>query len=200
MLDPAALESIPVPLPTPAQTPDIALLDAERDAATARIRLEQTRGIPDVTLRGGVRTFGVADELAFVVGGSMPLGAGEANRANVERAEAERLAAEREIAAARTSRDREIMRLRARLDVNAAEIRRIDAEVLPKAEETVQLVRDGFNRGGFDIIDVIDAQRALIDAQSRRVEVLRTLHVDQATTDRLTGRFSDLVPELEPNP
>jgi cobalt-zinc-cadmium efflux system outer membrane protein len=200
-LDPTALEALPgASAAMPERTTDLALLEAERDAATSRIRLEQSRSVPDITLKGGVRTFGVADELAFIVGGSMPLGVYDTNRGNIERAEAERLAAERDIAAARVARDREIVRLRARLEADATEIRRIEMEVVPKAQETITLVREGFNRGGFSTIDVIDAQRALIDAQARRLQVLRNLQLDQAALDRLTDRFADLIPDMETLP
>jgi cobalt-zinc-cadmium efflux system outer membrane protein len=194
-LDPAALERLAdLPIAAPARSADLALLEAERDAAAARIRVEQARTVPDVTLRGGVRMFGLADEVALVAGGSMPLGSYAANRANIERAEAERLAAEREIAAARAVRDREVMRLRARLAANETELRRIDAEILPRAEETVRLVREGFARGGFSPLDVIEAQRALLDARARRIEVLRQFHSDRASLDRLIDRFAHLVP------
>ena len=54
-------------------------------------------------------------------------------------------------------------------------------------------MREGFNRGGFQYLDVTEAQRALIAARSRRVEVLRQFHLDQAALDRLTGRHAALV-------
>src|SRR3546814_4474126 len=83
-----------------------------------------------------------------LVGGSIPLGGRQANRGNVERAQAERLAAEAELAVARVERKREIDRLVAQRAALVTEIGRIDREVLPIAERAVVLVRDGFNRGG----------------------------------------------------
>ncbi len=194
-LNPAALETLAEPLPaTPALTLDLALLEREREAATARIRLEQVRMVPDVTVRGGLRSFGIGDEVALVVGGSLPLGINDSNRGNIERAEAERAAIEHEIAAARAARDREVVRLRARVEANMSEIRRLDAEIFPKADETLRLVRDGFNQGAFNYIDVIEAQRVVTDAAARRLSVLKNLHTERAILDRLTDRFADLIP------
>ena len=194
-LNPTALETLAEPLPaTPALTLDLALLEREREAATARIRLEQVRMVPDVTVRGGVRSFGIGDEVALVVGGSLPLGTNDTNRGNIERAEAERAAIEHEIAAARAARDRAVVRLRARLDANMSEIRRLDAEIFPKAAETLRLVREGFDQGAFNYIDVIEAQRVVNDASARRLSVLKNLHTERATLDRLTDRFADLIP------
>ncbi len=184
--------SPPGDLPSP-DTPDLALLDAEREVAVAAVRVEQARGVPDPTLRGGVRYYGEGDEVAFVVGGSIPLGARKANRANIERAQAERSAAEQDVAAARLVRQREIVRLTVRLRALALESERIRAEVIPHAIRTVEQVTAGFNRGGFQYLDVTEAERALGDARGRRVEVLRDYHTTLAALDRLTGKHAALV-------
>jgi cobalt-zinc-cadmium efflux system outer membrane protein len=175
-------------------------LAATRDAALARVDLERARQVADPTLRAGVRYFGQGSDVALVVGGTIPLQRYDTNKAGVERALAERNAAEADIAAARVLQAREVARLRAKLAASAAESERIRAEVIPSAIKTVELVRAGFNRGGFQYIDVTEAERALADARARRVAVLRQHHADQAALDRLTGRFAHLAstPSAEP--
>jgi cobalt-zinc-cadmium efflux system outer membrane protein len=200
-LDVAEFENTAAQLPPfPAQSVDLALLEAIREAANGQVLVERSRAVPDLTLRGGVRYLEQGRDLALVVGGSIPIGIYDTNRGNIERAEAERLAAEREIAASRLARVRDTVRLQARITENAAEANRIQAEVLPKAEETVALVRDGFNRGGFSYIDVIDAQRALIEARMQRIEALRAFHADRATLNRLAATHADLISKEETRP
>jgi cobalt-zinc-cadmium efflux system outer membrane protein len=200
-LDAAEFENTDAELPVlPAQSVDLALMEAMRETADAQVTLERSRAVPDLTLRGGVRYIEQGRDLALVVGGSIPIGIYDTNRGNIERAEAERLAADRDIAAARLARTRDTVRLQARISANAAEANRIRAEVLPKAEETVALVRDGFNRGGFSYLDVIDAQRALIDARVRRIEALKAFHTDRAVLNRLAARHADLIPSEETRP
>lgn len=198
-LDPSVFEALDDDAPREAATPDLAVLEAERDAALARVRVEQSRAVQDPTLRAGVRHFREGGDIAVVVGGSIPLGRGDANRGDIERARAESLAAEADIAAARLERDREITRLTARRDNAAAELRRIDAEVLPSARRAVALVREGFNRGGgaFTYLEVAEAQRAVIDARARRVELLKSFHADGARLDRLTARHASLIASAE---
>jgi cobalt-zinc-cadmium efflux system outer membrane protein len=178
---------------------DLGLLDAERQAAEARIKLAQANSVTDPTMRAGVRHFGQGNEVALVVGGSIPLGGRQANRGNVERAQAERLAAEAELAVARVERKREINRLVAQRTALLTEIGRIDREVLPSAERAVVLVRDGFNRGGtaFTFLEVAQAQQAVIDARTRRLELLRRYHLDGVRLDRLTGRHASLIASAE---
>jgi cobalt-zinc-cadmium efflux system outer membrane protein len=200
-LDISEFENTEAPLPAfPAQSVDLALLEAVRETADTQIAVEQSRAVPDLTLRGGVRYLEDGRDLAFVVGGSLPIGVYDTNRGNIERAEAERLAADREIAAARLARVRDTVRLQARIATSAAEASRIEAEVLPKAEEAVALVRDGFNRGGFSYLDVIDAQRALIEARIRRIEALKALHTDRAALNRLAASHADLISSEETRP
>lgn len=192
-LDLETFFQVAAPGAPPAQeTADLALLAATREIAAARVQVERTRQTADPTLRAGVRYFGEGSDVAFVVGGSIPLQRYDINKAGVDRAQAEHTAAESDIAAARVMREREITRLTARLAAAALESERIRAEVIPSAMRTVDLVRAGFNRGGFQYLDVTEAERALADARERRVVVLRQFHIDQAALDRLTGRHAGL--------
>lgn len=172
--------------------PDQALLIASRELAEARVRVERTKKVADPTLRAGLRYFGDGSDVALVFGGTLPLQIHDTNTAGVEQALAERNATEADLAEAKLLREREIARLVARLNASASESERIRAEVIPHAIRTVDLVRDGFNRGGFQYIDVTEAERALADARERRVLVLRQFHKDQAALDRLTGRHAAL--------
>lgn len=171
---------------------DLALLEAERDVAIANIRVEQARAVVDPTVRAGVRYLGDGNNIAFVVGGTIPLRRYDTNRSGIERARAERNAAEADIAVARLAREREIAQLTAKISSAATEAERIRAEVIPPAIKSVEQVREGFNRGGFSYLDVTEAERALADARARRVSVLRQYHLDQAALDRLTGRQAAL--------
>ena len=182
---------------------DLQLLAAERDAAVAAIRVEQAKAVTDPTVRAGVRYLGQGDNIALVVGGTLPLRRYDTNQAGIERAQAERTAAEVEIETARLSLARETAHLSRRITAAAGESERIRAEVVPAAIRAVEQVRAGFNRGGFQYIDIAEAENALFDVRARRVLVLRQLHLDQAALDRLTGRHADLVSQTasaEPRP
>lgn len=172
---------------TSTEVPDLKLLAVEQAVAAARIVVEQTRAVQDPTVSLGVRHLQDEGAVALVVGATIPLGRYDTNRGAIDRARAERTAIEADLGALRIEREREIARLIARRAAAAAEVRKTDAEVLPNAQRAVTLVREGFNRGGFSYLDVIAAQRALIEAKARRVEILKTFHQDGASLDRLTG-------------
>jgi cobalt-zinc-cadmium efflux system outer membrane protein len=176
----------------PVAAADLTLLEAERDAAAASVRVEQSRAVTDPQIRGGVRHFGQGNDVALVVGGTLPLRLYDNNKGAIDRAISERSAAEADITAERIVREREIARLLARMSASAGESERLRAEVIPRAILAVEQVRDGFNRGGFQYLNVADAEKALADARARRVAVLRQFHLDQAALDRLTGRHAAL--------
>lgn len=171
---------------------DIAVLEAEQRTAGARIGLERSRAIPDPSVRIGVRHFNETRDSAVIGGLSIPIPLFDNNKGNIERAEAERQAAELDVMAARKALRRELTRLNSRLVANAAEAQRIQTEVVPQAERAVQLIRDGLERGAFNYIEFVDAQRVLNDARLRRIESLRAFHQDNATVARLVGRHTRL--------
>src|SRR3546814_18656249 len=83
------------------------------------------------------------------------------------------------MAVTRAEIGRENDRLVAERGLIAAEIKRIDAEVLPSASRAVRLIQDGLARGGtaFTFLEFSQAQTALSEARSRRVELLRRFHL-----------------------
>src|SRR5690606_33768062 len=158
------------PLPV-MDSPDEAVLAAERNAAQARIALARSETARDPTLRGGVRWLAAEDAAALVAGVSIPLGPTPAARGGAAQAEAERGAADAEIAGAPAARQREIAMLTARREAVAAEIAALDSGVIPAAARAADMARDGFKRGGgaFTWMEVSAAETAEFDARLRRV-------------------------------
>lgn len=200
-LDSAAFFAFPMTSPPPLgeDLPELQQLAAERGFADARIAMERSRAVPDPRLRAGARYLADGEGVALVVGGTIPLQRYDTNQGAIEQAQAERIAADKDFAALRIEREREIARLVARRAAAIREIERIDAEVLPSADRAVRLVRDGFNRGGgaFTFTEVMQAEQAVTDAEARRIELLRSFHLDGARLDRLQAVHLPLITSRE---
>ena len=173
---------------------DVAVLEAERKRAVARVDVERSRAVPDPAVRVGVRHFSDTRDSALIAGLSIPIPIFDNNSDNIEKAEAERRATELEIASSRKAIRREVERLQSRLAASLTEARRIQSEVIPKAERAVRLISEGLQRGAFSYVEFVDAQRTLNDAHLRRIAALKSFHVDQAALGRLTGRHARLSP------
>ncbi len=194
-LELASFEHLSAAAPVSGVTPDLQLADAEAGRADAQLRLERARAIPDVDVQVGYREFLETDETALVVGFSMPLQIWDRNADNVARARAERDRAGYQ----RQARARALVRERALL-ANQAETARLeveglDARVIPSSEEALRFARDGYARGAFSYIDVLEAQRALSEARLRRIASLRSYHRAQASLTRLSGARAEEIPQ-----
>lgn len=173
------------------QSPDLRLAEAQEGRADAEFRLERARRIPDVDLQAGVREFNESDESAVVVGIAVPLQLWDRNGDNILRARAERDRARLQ----REAFGRTVARQRAAL-VNQIETARIevqglDARVIPSSDEALRFARDGYVRGAFSYIDVLEAQRALSEARLRRIQALRSHHRALASLERLSGDHAE---------
>lgn len=178
--------------------PDLARLAAQRDRANAATRVERSLAWQNPTVSFGYRQFAADnDEGALVAGVSIPLGIFDRNQGSVSRARAEQRRAEFDLEAGRRALEREFSALQRAISADAAAISATEDEVIPQAERALALAQDGYNRGAFSYLDVLEAQRALSDARQSRVDALRTFHNNEAALDRLTARFADTLPEQE---
>lgn len=72
----------------------------------------------------------------------------------------------------------------------AAALERIDGlkgRVLPELEATLALTREGYERGKFDFLRVLDAQRAVYEVQSEILDAQVDYHLAKASMEQLTG-------------
>ena len=202
-----SLASAALDLPTPDghghdtlgdASPDLARLAAERERAAAAVRVERSLAWQNPTLSLGYRRFEDRDgDGALVAGFSIPLGVFDRNQGARARAEADRRRAEFQLEAGRRALAREYATLQRAMTADAAAVRASEGSVIPQAERALALAQDGYNRGAFSYLDVLDAQRALTDAREARVEALLSYHTNEAALDRLTARFAALLPGEE---
>lgn len=177
------------------QSPDIARLTVERDRFGAAVSVERSLAWQNPTLSFGYRRFeDRSGDGALVAGVSIPLGVFDRNQGAVARARAEQRRSENELEAARRSLTREYAALERAIASDAAAVRATEEEVIPQAERALTLAQDGYDRGAFSYLDVLEAQRALSDARQNRVDSLRSYHSNEAALDRLTARFGEALP------
>ncbi|MEJ0058182.1 MAG: TolC family protein [Terricaulis sp.] len=183
-------------------SPDIARLATERERAGASVRVEQSLAWQNPSLSFGYRRFEDrdGDGGALVAGVSIPLGVFDRNQGSVARARAEERRAGFNLEAGRQTLAREHAALERAIATDAAAISATEDDVIPQAERALSLAQDGYNRGAFSYLNVLEAQRSLSDARQTRVDALRSYHANEAALDRLTARFSEALPNEEIHP
>lgn len=167
--------------------PERALALAEEKVRTAEVALARTKRTPDLSISLGFRHGESLDDRAAVAGFSVPLqlfdrAQGEIGGAEamVGKARAETTAVEVRLRAALASLHQELLRASGEMDV-------MRKEIIPRAEESLVLARDGFAQGLFSQLDLLDAQRTLVEVRLEYIEAATGYHRLVAEVERLLG-------------
>jgi cobalt-zinc-cadmium efflux system outer membrane protein len=169
------------------RNPDLARWDAEIEQRKAAVVVESAGRIPDLTLTGGVRTFGGTDDVTYVAAISMPLPLFGRNQGAIIEADQE---------LARTRAEQRAVRREVRADLSGeyqklvaarAEIEALEEAVLPDAEAAFEAIREGYRWGKFEYLDLLDAQRTLVQAKAQAVDARAAYHAARARLERLTA-------------
>lgn len=163
-----------------------AAAQADREAAARRLTIERLRPAPDPTLSIGVRKFRENDATALVAGVSLPLPLFDRNSGNIAAARADVNAAEARLTAARLEAEAAVRTSVVRIE--AAESRLTAARESEKtAAEAYRLARIGYEAGKLQLVELVNARRALADARTQTIAAAVERIGAQAAQARLGG-------------
>ncbi|WP_394781938.1 TolC family protein [Undibacterium sp.] len=175
------------PLGSLAGSPQLAQARLEIDLQHAQLAMERSRRVPDLTLSLGAKRDEQAGLSQTVIGLSMPLPLLDSNRGNV-------LVASRKLDKARDELVALENRLALELAIAArqrqraeADLRALRSDILPGAQSAYDAAIRGFELGKFSFLDVLDAQRTLLQHKSHYLRSLAEFYRAQADIGRLTG-------------
>lgn len=169
-------------------SPDIERWDQEERLRRARRDLAYAEGIPDYTLSGGLERFESTDSFGFRIGISLPLPLHDRNQGRVS--EAQRYleqAADQKAAELRRS-DQALSAITQSMLRAYNHASALQSQVLPAAAETFELTGYGYRYGKFGLLDVLDAERTLVEARSEYVEALAEYYLAGVQLERLIAQ------------
>jgi len=166
-----------------------ALLAARTEAQRrkALIDVERSKAVPDVTLSVGAKRDNELGRTQAVVGITVPLPLFDRNQGAILEASKRADKAQDELQAARLRVGAELQAAAAQLAIARTSLQALKATVLPAARQAHDAARQGFEAGKFGFLDVIDAQRTLLQARARYLSTLSTAHQAATAIDRLLG-------------
>lgn len=184
------------------QAPDLRRARAGVAHRSALVRVEQSRRMPDVTLVVGAQRETSAErpgeERRAVLGVSVPLPLFDRNGGAV-------LASLRRVDQAREELEAERVRLQAelaqaygRLLASAEEAALIRKEIVPGAEQAHGAANRGYELGKFGLLDVLDAQRTLVQSRHQYLKAVADGYRALADIERLVGPLSREEPQEKP--
>ncbi len=183
--EPPALNSINERL---RQNPEIARQQTEIKLQKARLSLAQAAAIPDITVGGGMKRHEDNDNYTFLVGFSMALPVFDRNQGGISTAKAQ--------VTGRESAHRIVdIKLKTALQQNHeqfqaayAEVNSLQNQILPVAEKTFESINYGYRQGQFAFLDVLDAQRTLIELREQLLDALQEYHNQRLNIERLISQ------------
>lgn len=186
-LSPGAAPTAEALLDKVEQTAEWRLAAAQVERGEASLGSEKAQRIPDLTVSLGSQYSREDRERVNVVGLSMPLPLFDRNQGNV-------LVAARRADQARDLRN--AVELRLRSETRSAlsqwatamqEVQAYDRTILPSAQQAVDTATRGFEMGKFAFLDVLDAQRTLIEARGLYLDALAAATDARAQLERVYG-------------
>lgn len=169
--------------------PAIERAAAEVEAGSAALKLERAQGVPDVSLIVGSKREGPERERVRqnIVGLSIPLPLFNRNQGAILAAERRADKARAELEATRLRIRAEALQAHARMQAALQQERLVRADVLPGARYAAEAALKGFEAGKFNYVEVLDAQRTLVQAQAQHLRVLSDFYRAKADLSRLVG-------------
>ena len=145
-----------------ASHPQIDLQQAVISSRRASLELEQAQAAQDVTVGGGVRFLREGTDAAFVAGVSMPIPFRNKNQGNIRAARETLAGAEQSLRAIDASLRANVLAAWQEMAAAHAAARTLRSDALPATEEAHAVVRRAYAEGQLPLIDVLDAQRAVV--------------------------------------
>ena len=160
----------------------------EVDRRRALIDVERSKGVPDLTLSVGVKRDNDLGRTQAVVGVSIPLPFFDRNQGATYEAAKRAERASDDYQAVRIRALTELQKASSQLAVGRNAAQTLKTTVLPAAQKAYDAATTGFQAGKFGFLDVIDAQRSLLQARARYLAALSTSNQAATAIDRLLGR------------
>ena len=154
----------------------------------AETELAEAQAIPDPIISAGYRRFKETDDHAFVAGLSIPIPLFDRNQGGRQEAQLRELQSEQQL---------KILQNEIRTGINnrLENIRNISGEIeimkniiIPEAQKAYDIIYQNYQLGKYALIDVLDAQRQLFDAEGRYLEALAEMNLEIIALEGLFGQ------------
>lgn len=169
------------------QAPALQRARLEVDTRSALVDVEKTRATPDVSITVGAKR---NEELGLnqaVLGLSVPIPLFNRNQGNIQEALSRADKARAEVAALRIQLETALARAYERLETARQAATSYQDDILPGAQSAFDAAVKGFEFGKFSFLEVLDAQRTLVQAKSQYLNALLQAHEATADIKRILG-------------
>lgn len=168
---------LPAELPEPSTLltglsahPRLSQQQAVIETRRASLKLEQANASQDISVGGGLRFFREGTDTALLASISVPLPTRNKNQGNIRAAREVLTGAEESVRVIEADLRTSFYAAWHDLRTAHASVLTLKADALPPAEEALSIVRRAYQDGQLPLLDVLDAQRALVALQQEIID------------------------------
>lgn len=168
--------------------PAVRLAKIEIDSRNAQTQVERSKATPNITISAGVvnnQELGGVNQA--LLGLSVPIPVFDRNQGQVQEALSRQYKAQDALAALKNQLTLNLANQLQRLTTARQMVDALKADILPSAQSAFDAASKGFNAGKFNFLDVLDAQRTLVQAKSQYINALLDAHLAIAEIERILG-------------
>ena len=202
LADTPAVPELTLLQPKLEQNPAIAQFATQMQQGHAALTLAQAQAIPDLTVGVGYRRMGPAEnhDEAMVVVAGMELPVFNRNEGEIAKARfaLSRIAANHR--AAKASLQAELSEAYEQLFAAQEESVAMTETILPAATQAYTVLKMLFQQGKGEYMDVLDAQRTLVDTRFNALDAQSRYHQYRASVESLIGQSIESVPPKSEEP
>ncbi|CAN7399856.1 TolC family protein [Massilia sp. LjRoot122] len=170
-----------------AQAPRVRRARLQIEREQAQVGLDRVQRIPDVTLIVGSKKDDEIGRSQTVVGLSVPLPLFNRNQGALQASLARADKAQAEFDAERLRLHQALADAHQRAQLSREQVRSMREEILPAAQRVFDAAVTGFEAGKFGFLDVLDAQRTLLQIRTQYIQALYERYRAVADLGRLAG-------------
>jgi cobalt-zinc-cadmium efflux system outer membrane protein len=170
-----------------ARHPDVLRAETQIRQQQAVASMEDAQRIPDIDLGAGIRSFEETGDQAFAVALSIPLAFGNRNQGNREAARIRTLQAQDQLTEVRLELYQELLDKSSEVQAAYTKVKSLQSRQLPASKQAFVQATEGYEKGLFGSLDLLDAMRGLFQQETRYVSALLEYRQAQAELDALVA-------------
>ena len=167
--------------------PDVARWAIEIERSQAVLARAMAARVPDLTVGAGIRHFSDTDSEAFVAGVSLPLPLFDRNQGGIREAQSLLAKAKQQQRAAEVKAAADLATTRRLFATAANRASALKDDVLPRVKTVFDAFQSGYTQGKYSYLEILDAQRTLVESQSEYIDALITAQTALADLERIAG-------------
>lgn len=171
--------------------PEQRRLESEEGRLGAELALSLRERWPEPAIRVGTFFRGADSEPAFVAGLSFQLPLWDRRQGAVAAARARQEIGRQQRRAEELRRSAALAAAHANLLQAQDEAHQLVRDLLPRTEEVFAAISEGYRRGEFGLLDVLEARRSLASARQRGLDARLRLELARVELERLSGGALD---------